>query len=244
MPGHSCGETEDPVDEGLLARHAVGGHAAHLPLRQHRPRLDPGQGAPSGPEALKAEHRPGSALDPAVVLLDRVVQPAAAPVAREAPELAVPLHLPQGAGVALEPIGHDGARVAGVAPAQRPAEEAFGRLLVALGAEQEVDRLAGAVDRPVEIAPLPVDPDVGFVDVPRPAARPEMPPHPLLELRGEALDPAVEADVVYLHAAVGEHPLEVAVADRELQVPPDRPEDDLVREAEAAEEPRSEEHTS
>ena len=47
--------------------------------------------------------------------------------------------------------------------------------------------------------------------------------HPLLELGGEALDRAVEADVVHRHAAVGEHALEVAVADRELQVPSDRP---------------------
>ena len=39
------------------------------------------------------------------------------------------------------------------------------------------------------------------------------------------------------HAAGGEHALEVAVADRELQVPPDRPENDLGREAEAAEGP-------
>src|SRR3712207_3061990 len=52
-----------------------------------------------------------------------------------------------------------------------------------------------------------------------------MPPQPLLELRREALDPAEEADVVDRDPAVGEHALEVAVADRELQVPPDRPED-------------------
>ena len=43
--------------------------------------------------------------------------------------------------------------------------------------------------------------------------------------------------MVDLDAAVGEHALEVAVADRELQVPAHRPEDDLGREAEAAERP-------
>src|SRR4051812_45921622 len=64
-----------------------------------------------------------------------------------------------------------------------------------------------------------------------------MPPHPLLELRGEALDPAVHGRVVDLNPAVGEHQLEVAVADRELQVPAHRPQDDLGREAEAAEGP-------
>ena len=116
-------------------------------------------------------------------------------------------------------------------------EEALGRLLVPLGAEQEVDGLAGAVDGAIEIAPLPVDPEVGLIDVPRPAARPEVPAHPLLELGGEALDPAVHGGVVDLDAAVGQHALEVAVADRELQVPAHRPEDDLGREAEAAERP-------
>ena len=51
------------------------------------------------------------------------------------------------------------------------AEEALGCLLVPLGAEQKVDRLAGAVDGAVEVTPLPIDPDVGLVDVPRSAAR-------------------------------------------------------------------------
>jgi hypothetical protein len=41
--------------------------------------------------------------------------------------------------------------------------------------------------------------------------------------------------VVDHHAAVGQHQLEVVVADRELQIPAHRPENDLGREAEAAE---------
>src|SRR4051812_3723863 len=61
-----------------------------------------------------------------------------------------------------------------------------------------------------------------------------MPAHPLLELGGEALDPTVQGDVVDLDTTVGQHALEVAVADRELQVPAHRPKDDLGREAEAA----------
>jgi hypothetical protein len=74
--------------------------------------------------------------------LDRVVEPPPAAVPREAPQLAVPLHLPRGVGVALEPVGHDGARVAGVISGEGAAKEAPGRLLVPLGTEQEVDRLA------------------------------------------------------------------------------------------------------
>jgi hypothetical protein len=64
-----------------------------------------------------------------------------------------------------------------------------------------------------------------------------MPAQLLLELGREALDPAVKRDVIDLDAAIGEHALEVAVADREPQVPAHRPKDDLGRETEAAERP-------
>ena len=50
--------------------------------------------------------------------------------------------------------------------------------------------------------------------MPRAAARPQVAAQAPLELRGEALDLAVERDVVHLHAAVGEQALEVAVAER------------------------------
>ena len=63
--------------------------------------------------------------------------------------------------------------------------------------------LAGAVDGAIEVAPLPVDPEVGLVDVPRPTARPQVPAHALLELRGEALDPAVHGRVVDHDPAIG-----------------------------------------
>jgi hypothetical protein len=113
------------------------------------------------------------------------------------------LHLAEHPGVALEPIGHDGPGVAGVVLAERLAEEALGGRLVALGAEQEVDDLAGAVDSPVQVAPLTADPDEGLVDVPRPTARAQVPAGALLELGGKALDPTVERDMVDLDPAVG-----------------------------------------
>src|SRR3954452_8767345 len=70
---HSGSKTEDAVYKGPLRRHVVHGHGAHLSLGQHRHGLDPGQGAPRRPEARKAEHRPGPALDAAVVLLDGLI---------------------------------------------------------------------------------------------------------------------------------------------------------------------------
>src|SRR4051812_27287090 len=165
---HSGRKPEELVYKVPLRRHVVPRHAPHLTLGQHRHGLDPGQGSPRRPEARKAEHRPGQALNAAVILLNPVVEPAAPPVLRKAPELAIPLHVPESAGVALEAVGHDLPWVAGVLATKRLAEEAPGRLLVPLGAEQEVDRLAGAVDRPVQVAPLATDPYVSLIDVPRP----------------------------------------------------------------------------
>ena len=141
--------------KGSLRRHVVRWARTHLSLGQHRHGLDAGQRPPRCPEALKPSIGPVRRLIATVVLLDPVVQPPPTPVPGEAPQLAVPLHLAQSAGIALQAIGHDGPRVAGVVPAERLAEEALGRLLVPLGAEHELDRLAGAVDGSVEIAPRP-----------------------------------------------------------------------------------------
>ena len=156
-------KTKDLLYKGSLRRHVIPGHRTHLSLGQHRHCFDAGQRPLRRPEALKAEHGPGQALDPAVVLLDPVVEPAPPPVPGEAPQLAFLLHLAQRAGIALEAVGDDLARVAGVLPAEGTLEEALRCLLVPLGTEQKVDRLADAVDRSVEIAPLPVDPDVRLI---------------------------------------------------------------------------------
>ena len=74
-----------PELERRLRRQVGPGRGAHLALGQHRHRLHTRQRPPRRPKALEAEHRPCSALDPAVVLLDPIVEPAAAPVPGEAP---------------------------------------------------------------------------------------------------------------------------------------------------------------
>src|SRR3954464_10971921 len=167
----SGNKAEDLLYKGSLRRHVTPGHGTHLSLDQHRHCFNTGQRPLRRPEALKAEHGPGQALDPAVVLLDLVVEPAPPPVPGEAPQLAFLLHLAQRTGIALEAVGHDLARVAGMLPGEGTLEEALQCLLVLRGTEPEVHRLTSAVDRPVQVAPFPVDPYVRLVDVPRPAAR-------------------------------------------------------------------------
>src|SRR3954447_12215078 len=110
----SGNEAEDLLYKGSLRRHVTPGHGTHLSLGQHRHRLDAGQRPLRCPEALKAEHGPGQALDPAVVLLDPVVEPAPPPVPGEAPQLALLLHRAQRTRIAREAVGHDLARVMGL----------------------------------------------------------------------------------------------------------------------------------
>ena len=52
----------------------------------------------------------------------------------------------------------------------------------------------------------------------------------LIQLRCIGLDPPKQGGVIDLNASIGEHALEIAVADRELQVPADCPQNDLRRE--------------
>src|SRR5690242_12977924 len=133
-------KTKDLLYKGSLRRYVILGHGMYLSLGQHRHRLDAGQRSLRRPEALKTEHGPGQALDPAVVLLDPVIEPAPTPVPGKAPQLALLLHLTQHSGIAVEAVGHDLARVAGMLPAEGTLEEALGCLLVPFGAEQEVGR--------------------------------------------------------------------------------------------------------
>src|SRR5215212_2421714 len=73
------------------------------------------------------------------------------------------------------------------------------------------------------------------IDPPRAIARPQVRPDPLLQLRGIGLDPAKQGRGVHHDPTVLQHQLEIAVADREHQVPSDRPQDHLGRELPAFE---------
>ena len=64
---------------------------------------------------------------------------------------------------------------------QRLAEEALGGLQVALGREEEINRVSVLVDGPVQIAPLTPDFDVCLVDADRAAVRFAEGPQSLLD---------------------------------------------------------------
>src|SRR3954452_13038772 len=123
------------------------------------------------------------------------------------------------------PIGADPVRREQGSVLQHLAEEAFGRLQIALRRQEKVDRDAVLVDGPVEVAPLAADLDVGLVNANRPTVRLAEGSQPALDQRRVSQDPAVHGGVIHRQAALEKELLNVAVAQGIAQVPRDRLQD-------------------
>jgi hypothetical protein len=154
------------------------------------------------------------ALDPLLQVLGDVVQ-------WRACQEAGPPGGRDGRRIGASAIGADPVRGEQRLILPRLAEEALGRLQVAVGGQQEVDGRAMLVDGPVQIAPLAADLDVGLVDAHGPAVRLAEGAQPALDQRGVGQDPAVQGGVVHLQAPLQKQLLNVTVAQRIAQVPGD-----------------------
>ena len=116
-------------------------------------------------------HRTISALDPAVILFDSIVEILAGPVL-----YAVTQHCPDGPWVTVMAVSGDprrdyaGDRSGGT-------EERHRRRHVTRLAEANVHQCSGTIDRPIQVAPTTMDLDVGLIEIPgapdppRPARR-------------------------------------------------------------------------
>jgi hypothetical protein len=101
------------------------------------------------------------------------------------------------------------------------------RIGVMLGREQEVDRLAAAVDGSIPIHPAALNLHVRLVHPPGAVAHAQVRPKTLLQFDSIGLDPTEDGGVVHPNASIQQHELEITVADRKHQIPPDRPQDHL-----------------
>lgn len=90
------------------------------------------------------------------------------------------------------------------------AKEAFGCWQITVCAEEELDRVAEAVDGAVEIHPLAADFDVGLVHMPLAGNAPLVPVKALQQLRREVDDPTMDGGVIDVQATLGHHLFQVA----------------------------------
>src|SRR4051812_21858200 len=159
-------DREQPV---LLAHRPAAGKAEALAQPQHR--LEALDRAPGRVEGLEAAHPRHGPLDPEVVTLDPLLEMFGDVVRRGARQEPVFPGCRDRGWVGPRPIGADPVGGEQRLLFQRLAEEALGRLQIALGGEQEVDRISVLVDGPVQVAPLTPDLDIRFVDPDRAAVR-------------------------------------------------------------------------
>ena len=84
---------------------------------------------------------------------------------------------------------------------------------------KKVDRCTGGVDSPVQIDPLALHPDEGFIHPPTVVGRSEARSQSALNFRAVTLDPPPDGDVVGVQAPLGQQLLDVTVRKGKTQVP-------------------------
>src|SRR5688572_23004144 len=114
---------------------------------------------------------------------------------------------------------------------QEFADELQGGLLVPLGLNQHLKNLTFTIDGAPEIHLLATNLDEHFVQVPA-AVRLRPPrPQPACDCRPEGEHPAPDGLVGYLDPALGQEFLDIAIAEGEAQIEPDRTLNDVARKA-------------
>ena len=112
----------------------------------------------------------------------------------------------------------------GWSDALRPEELAHqlaGGSRVPPGLHQHLEHLALGIDSPPEVHLIAADPDEHLVQMPAPMRRRAPCPKPTCNGRPERFHPPADRLVRHLNAALGEQVLNVAVAQGEVEVPPD-----------------------
>src|SRR3954468_4060540 len=184
-------ETETDCEQPVLLTHRpAAGKAEALAQPQHG--FEALDRAPGRVEGLQAAHPRHGPLDPEVVALDPLLEMFGDVMRRRARQQAVFLGCGDGGWVGPRPIGADPVGGEQRLVFQRLAEEALGRLQVALRREEEINRVSVLVDGPVQIAPLAADLDVCLIDADRAAMGFAEGPQPPLDQGRVGQNPAVQ----------------------------------------------------
>ena len=103
--------------------------------------------------------------------------------------------------------------------AQGLAKQLFGGVGVAQRRKQEVNRGAGGIDGPIQIAPAALHSNVGLVHPPGFVGRLKMTPQPLFQFGATTLHPTPDGRVIRFQTALGEQLFDVAQRERVAKIP-------------------------
>lgn len=177
---------------------------AELALANAMHQLNACKGDRSVPEPVEAEHDVGPQLDVTMVLPDQVVEIFRGSDFRVLRQHTVALHLPHSTVRGSIAIERDGLRWLALM-FDCLAEKGFGRLHVTFRPEQEVDRLARPIHRPIKVDPFAADFQASFIDAPRRSRRRAETVPALDELRCVTPHPAQDRRVGQQQATPGHH---------------------------------------
>ena len=199
----SCGERWLPI-AGIL----------RLLLAHHVNHLDPAHDPTGSGHRLESEHGSDPPLDGPVVLLNTIVEIGTLPDAdgfqltpRAIFEPVCGIAGQDGLAVRLAAVDHNPLRSA--MPLKSLAQEPLGSGEIAPLAEPELDRVAIAVDRPVQLPPPPADLDVCLINMPFAGDWALAPIELFQQERGIVNRPAMNDRVINRDAALGHHLLEI-----------------------------------
>jgi hypothetical protein len=89
------------------------------------------------------------------------------------------------------------------------------------------DLVALRIHSPVEIFPLSLHFDISLIDSPRIVSWFQVRSASLVQFRCIALHPSIHSCMIYRETTLQHHLLQIAVAERVAQVPPDPEQDDI-----------------
>lgn len=84
----------------------------------------------------------------------------------------------------------------------------------------EIDRVTDRIDGSIQADPIACHLHVRFIHPPRPVGQSPFPAEPLTQNRRIALHPAPNGDVIHRQTAFRRHLLQIAIAKRIPQIPP------------------------
>jgi len=198
----SGGQFEELLDELNLKPNVSPANPPNLPFPNHVHRFISLNRSPCRQELSKSLLGVHSAFDRSMVLFEDIVKVLHRSVPTTAAQGPFLLYICDECAVDRCQIRIDDARLRMRWITQRAAKQSFSCIGVAQRRKQEINRGAGGIDGPIQIAPAALYSNIGLLHAPGLVGRLEMPPDALLQFWTVPLHPAPHRRMVGLQPAL------------------------------------------